>query len=859
MGNPLQAEEALATAEKLGADPVLTALPLAQARNRLHKYDDVVDSIRPGDYPPGIQADLWVELAKARLGQGDGPGADAALAHALRLAPNNEQALLTQIRSLLRQKKNAEAIAVGSEVLALYPQSAEAWFLMGSAHHAQGEYDSAAAHYRRAREIDPAQGRAALGEAMVLIATQQAEAAAPILADLRISHPYSMESHYYYFRVMQQLGRTEQAAEALDTASDLVNRVNPSDLDDPGHLRLASTIKFETGEYEGAFAFLTRYLEFRSEDSSANKQLARLHRKLGRPSDASRLLTRLKIKNPQDPELLIMLGDVNADLHDFEVAERYYQAARELLRDSPEIVQRIGLTQYRQGDADSAVDTLKGFIEQHPGVNAESSVLLARLYLREGRLTEAAQLVNSVVSAQPDNLAARDLQAVLAISAGDRQRGRQRLQAILNEDPGFHPARINLVRLDIIEGHHEAASQVLQQMLARDANDQAALVESARLAAARNDPEVAIRHLQRVLELDPDAFNPTVELMKLYLTAGRPDDAVKLGLGLEDANPTSVTAKLALAEVWLARDNPGAANNLLGEAARLASRDPEQLAGIAALQLKAGAVEGAEQSLRRALQGQPDSVSVRLKLATLLARQRRLEEAAEEVNAVLATQPNNPLAISILADVRLAQGRTEEAVTLYRRVQSISDTPRAMIRLYRGLVRAGQADQALMELQGWHDKNPDLPAVMRLLAEQYQRRGDTAKALELYTRITEVSQASAGVYNNIAYILLEFDVERAVEAATKAYDLAPTDAAVLDTLGWALVQVGELDRGLVHLREALSRNSRVPSIRYHLAVALEEYGNRGEARSQLERALAMRGYFPEREEAVVRLERLRAR
>ena len=39
MGNPLEAEEALTTAEKLGADPVLTALPLAQARNRLHVFE----------------------------------------------------------------------------------------------------------------------------------------------------------------------------------------------------------------------------------------------------------------------------------------------------------------------------------------------------------------------------------------------------------------------------------------------------------------------------------------------------------------------------------------------------------------------------------------------------------------------------------------------------------------------------------------------------------------------------------------------------------------------------------------------------------------------------------------------------
>jgi predicted Zn-dependent protease len=320
-----------------------------------------------------------------------------------------------------------------------------------------------------------------------------------------------------------------------------------------------------------------------------------------------------------------------------------------------------------------------------------------------------------------------------------------------------------------------------------------------------------------------------------------------------------VAAKLALAEVWLALDNPGAANNLLEQAARLASRNPDQLAGVAKLQVQAGAVEAAEHSLRLALDGRPDSAVLRLKLASLFARQHRFDAAAEELDALLGRHPDHPLALSMLADVREAEGRSAEALSLYRQVQALSDTPRAMIRLYRGLVRNGQATQALSELQAWHERHPDEPAVMRLLAEQYQRRGDTARALRLYARIIEVSEAGAGVFNNIAYILLELDVEQAVEAATRAHELAPYDAAVLDTLGWSLVQVGELDRGLIHLREALSRNSRVPSIRYHLAVALEENGNRGEARDQLEHALAMRGHFPEREDAVVRLERLRSR
>jgi Flp pilus assembly protein TadD len=73
-----------------------------------------------------------------------------------------------------------------------------------------------------------------------------------------------------------------------------------------------------------------------------------------------------------------------------------------------------------------------------------------------------------------------------------------------------------------------------------------------------------------------------------------------------------------------------------------------------------------------------------------------------------------------------------------------------------------------------------------------------------------------------------------------------------------LVQLGDLDRGLAHLREAVSRNSGSATTRYHLAVALLEYGNINAARRELEQALLMSERFPERDEAIARLNALTA-
>jgi tetratricopeptide (TPR) repeat protein len=90
----------------------------------------------------------------------------------------------------------------------------------------------------------------------------------------------------------------------------------------------------------------------------------------------------------------------------------------------------------------------------------------------------------------------------------------------------------------------------------------------------------------------------------------------------------------------------------------------------------------------------------------------------------------------------------------------------------------------------------------------------------------------------------------------KAYELAPENAEVLDTLGWILVQLGDLGRGLSYLREAAVRDSRSATTRYHLSVALEEYGNREAAIRELKNALALEKDFPERDNAIQRLQRL---
>jgi Flp pilus assembly protein TadD len=95
--------------------------------------------------------------------------------------------------------------------------------------------------------------------------------------------------------------------------------------------------------------------------------------------------------------------------------------------------------------------------------------------------------------------------------------------------------------------------------------------------------------------------------------------------------------------------------------------------------------------------------------------------------------------------------------------------------------------------------------------------------------------------------------------AQRAHRLSPQDADIQDTLGWLLLQHGQVESGLRQLREARLRAPRNPEIRYHLAVALAQTGRRDEAHAELSSLLQEKTTFDGVQDARALLEKLSSR
>lgn len=852
-GALLEARDSFLMAHQLGADPVVVAVPLANIRNRIGDFKTNLEQLRPTEYPRSIQADLWSELAKARLLSKDETGSEIAFAEALRIDPYNETALVAKAKEAISEQDYAAAAPFLEKALQGNSQpKADTWLSLGIVRHAQDRYDEAIQFYNRAAELNPENKQAVLGEALVLIDQGKLEFASALLRRIREERPQFLNAHYTHAGLLRRLGKEEEAREAFEQAGLLVAQLEPNLIgDNTGLLLMAADVNRELGKPQQSLPYLESYLNLRPDDVVMQKRVVRLMLSADEPGEAAKRLTRLRAKYPDDPEIIVLLGDVNRQLGDFAAAERYYRIALERFQASEALQARIGLVQLHQDKGDSAIGIFERLATdgEHPG----SRLFLAVLYLSDGNLDGARQVTEDLAAQFPDNPIVANLQATVAMALGDYETARRQIDTLLAEDPAFRPALINRLRLQTVHRQYAEARVTADELLHQHPDNMLVLTEVARFELARGDREAAIRSLERIRAIDPSAVNASLDLVQLYASTGRQADAVQVIEALREKLPNDWRVNVIGAELYLDQSEYKTALIFLEQALQFSRNDAARLMRVARLLDRAGAFNRAADALRQFLLSHPEDNAVLLELARILGRNGRYEEASRAVGVLLADDPQDVEVLRLRGALLAQKGLANEAIATFEQVQSLQPSSRNLLALATALRNDGRSDEAYQSLLAWHEQNPRQPATMAALADELRSRGDIAASLRLYEELAAVLPDNAVVQNNLANLLMDTDVEAALAAAKRAYAAAPENASVLDTYGWLLVQVGELETGLARLREAVARNSESAQIRFHLGVTLHEYGSAREARRQLRLALDAGLDSPYREEAESRI------
>ena len=223
-----------------------------------------------------------------------------------------------------------------------------------------------------------------------------------------------------------------------------------------------------------------------------------------------------------------------------------------------------------------------------------------------------------------------------------------------------------------------------------------------------------------------------------------------------------------------------------------------------------GAVELMDAAYRRTADGEvEDRAWILTQIAHLSLLTCRTDAAEQLLNDALALFPEYHYALAQLAEVRVQQGRTAEAVALRERHYAAAPHPENQYELGVALARAGRVAEARAAWQEFE------PAARREMAS----------------------------WDNANIELIYYYADHAGRQAD-ALSLARSEAArrsdvrTLEALAWALHKNGQSREGSVEMAKALAVGIKDPVSYYHAGVIAQAGGATADARRFLEESVS---------------------
>lgn len=830
------AEAALEEAIKQGVSRSEVVLPLGQVYLALGRPEAVIERISADGLPAPLRIEVLTMRGNAYVEAGNTRQAVQSYEEARALDPKSVSPLIAEIPMLLAAGQVDKAREQANKALELAPDNAHAWNMKASVLHASFDMSGALAAYDKALMLRPGYVEARVARAGLLIDLRREDSARKDLDYLVTAAPSDPRAAYLRAVLAGRQGDSRAVSAALAEVTRAIDALPPAWLARREQLLMAGALAHHgLGNLQKAREYLDIIVSRNGRNLGAKKLLASIYVDTKDFSRALPMLEAMSKAVPEDPQIMYLLGSVH-------MAQRRFVQATELLEKaaarvgSAEMNRTLAFSQLGLGRSELGQASLEKAFAANPG-DTQAGAVLSMLYLRQGKLPEALQTAQAMVKRAPDNLTALNFLGSIKGAGGDLAGARATYAQVLLKDPGFKPSVLNLAKLDIGERRFDDARKRLDGLLGKQSDDSDALLEYGVLEQRAGRTAEAIRHLRKASEVQRTDSRPALALIDLHLAQRQGAEALDVAKKLASRLPDSLVVQLALARTHLAVGDAASARTVLTGATRLADYDADTQVVIARMQLTAGNPDGAGYSLLKALQGRPDDPVAMALTVEAEARTGDAAKADAALKALAAKHPNRVETAQATGNLAMSRGQYTAAITAYRTALSRQENTANALALAGAQVAAGEAAKAASFLAGWTKKHTKDLGALRALAEAQFRAGQLKAARQSYANLVEARGDDSSTLNNYANLLQQLNDPGAQDAAEKALKLVPDSSAYADTLGWILVQKGQLESGLRYLREARLRDPENGEIRFHLAYALNKSGRKEEAKEELSAAL----------------------
>ena len=531
-------------------------------------------------------------------------------------------------------------------------------------------------------------------------------------------------------------------------------------------------------------------------------------------------------------------------------------------------------TQFRKAvDLDPSETTFVSFAEHYLALNQAQDALE---WLDKG--IEAADQADS-----PRAPAIRRTRFETLLRLNDRVAAAAAVKEYRDLYPKDSTSYVLESELNFVLGNVDQAIADLTRYLQSNPRDAAVLYRRAQHNASRQNWQQVIRDLEDLRALDPDALNytPRILLARAYDRTDRSDLAQSELKTLYEEHPDHNTICRRYYQYFMEHEQFADAKRV---ATALVNRQPDNPTWHLYLGRVSARLHDGVQALASLRRAAEKSGYTWRYCVTLLDQYAELKNYGAGIRFYEETLPagqrHRAPIIYRYAALLARMGRTDQAVTAYRQalveeaahsetyfVLEVAASAARTFGLSRAveLFRQEPADEHLKHpnqhilatLLTNFDQNPEALKIMDSListstsdlerASLYGRKGAIAEsdgdyqlAKQCYEESIKVHADNYVVLNNMAYLLADKlgNPQEAVPYAEKAVRLSKRPA-VVDTLAWVLVELGEHGRAIGLLSGAVQENPEFVAGLVHLGEAYRRAGDFEHAVPQLEQALKL--------------------
>jgi putative PEP-CTERM system TPR-repeat lipoprotein len=849
-GDAVSAEKELRKAASLGLSATTMLPELAKALLMQGQFQTVLDETAQ-DSRIKTDPELASIRGNAFMALGEKIEAQEAFGFALSANPDFAEALIG-MAGLSMEARDAEAASrFVDTAISKNPNDFQAHMFKANLLRLQGKFDEAIVSFDQALKIKPDSSAPYLAKADMKIGQKKyAEAQQDITAAKKLSLNPVLG---FYTQALLDFSQNKHAAawESLQQ----VQRLAPDYM--PGIL-LSGAVQASLGSSIQSEQFLRQYLTRNPANIYAQKLLISGMINKGDASGAVLLLDPLLKTTSDDSQLYALAGESHLKLKNFVKATEYFEKASTLAPKSAEYLTALGVSKLGQGENSSAVAELEKALDLG-GTSPKAGALLIMTHLRMKENDKALAVAKAVEKDQPDNPLIQNLKGGIYMAKKDIVNARMSFEKAISLEPTFLPAVTNLAQLDMQDKKPEAAKKRFQAVLVKDKKNLQAMIALASLAVVQNKNEEARTWLELANTENPDSVQVMQLLAGYYLKNGQKEKALVMVTKAQASHPAAPEFMELLAQTQLAAGDKSGALESYG---KLAALLPEMAAvefKIAAIHVSMDNIAAGIDSLKKLLRITPQYLDAQVGLSALYARQGDFNEALLLSKKIQKMDEKSPAGFLQEGDILSLQKKNTLAILAYEKAFQLVRDGQTMSKIHHALVADGKAKEANSRMSQWLKEHP-MDDTARLYFANTSMMAVKSKQpyIEQLQIILKNAPNNAVVLNNLAWAYAEEKDPRAQEYAEKAYKLAESSPDIMDTLGWILIEKGNIARGLPLIQKALDLAPEVLDIHYHLAVGLFKSGDMAGARKALEHIVASGKPFAKMDEVQILLKKTSA-